>query len=103
MGTQNDDVLYGNDANNIFYEGGGNDKIDGRAGLDTAVFVEVRGGYNVSKSTVNASWFVEAKNGALGSDELLNVERLQFADTKIALDVDANKRQGRQRLKQAAK
>ena len=90
VGTQNDDVLYGNDATNILYEGGGNDKIDGRAGLDTAVFVEVRGGYNVSKSTVNASWFVEAKNGALGSDEVLNVERLQFADTKIALDVDAN-------------
>jgi hypothetical protein len=39
---------------------------------------------------VNASWLVEAKNGALGSDEVLNVERLQFADTKIALDVDAN-------------
>jgi serralysin len=33
VGTKNDDVMYGNDVNNIFYEGGGNDKIDGRAGL----------------------------------------------------------------------
>lgn len=90
VGTKNDDVLYGNDANNIFYEGGGNDKIDGRVGLDTVVFVEARAGYTVSKSLVNSSWYVEAKNGALGSDEVLNIERLQFADTKIALDVDAN-------------
>jgi hypothetical protein len=90
IGTKNDDVLYGNDANNIFYEGGGNDKIDGRSGLDTVVFVEARAGYTVSKSLVSSSWYVEAKNGALGSDEVVNIERLQFADTKIALDVDAN-------------
>ena len=90
VGTKSDDVMYGNDANNIFYEGGGNDKIDGRVGLDTVVFVEARAGYAVSKSSINSSWYVEARNGALGSDEVLNVERLQFADTKIALDVDAN-------------
>jgi hypothetical protein len=90
VGTKSDDVMYGNDANNIFYEGGGNDKIDGRVGLDTVVFVEARAGYTVTKSTIDSSWYVEAKNGALGSDEVLNVERLQFADTKIALDVDAN-------------
>ena len=90
VGTKNDDVLYGNDVNNSIYEGGGNDKIDGRGGLDTVVFVEARAGYTVTKSLVDASWYVEAKNGALGSDEVLNIERLQFADTKIALDVDAN-------------
>ena len=90
VGTKSDDAMYGNDVNNIFYEGGGNDKIDGRSGLDTVVFVEARAGYKVSKSTVNSNWYVEAKNGVLGSDEVLNVERLQFADTKIALDVDAN-------------
>jgi Ca2+-binding RTX toxin-like protein len=90
VGTKSDDVMYGNDVNNIFYEGGGNDKIDGRAGLDTVVFVEARAGYTLTKSTIDSSWSVEARNGALGSDEVLNIERLQFADTKIALDVDAN-------------
>lgn len=90
IGTKSDDVLYGNDVDNVFYEGGGNDKIDGRAGLDTVVFVEARAGYTVTKSLVTNSWYVEAKNGALGSDEVVNIERLQFADTKIALDVDAN-------------
>lgn len=90
IGTKSDDVLYGNDVNNVFYEGGGNDKIDGRAGLDTVVFVEARAGYTLTKSLVTNSWYVEAKNGALGSDEVVNIERLQFADTKIALDVDAN-------------
>jgi Ca2+-binding RTX toxin-like protein len=90
VGTKNDDVLNGNDVNNVFYEGGGNDKIDGRGGLDTVVFVEARAGYTVTKSMVDASWNVEARNGALGSDEVINTERLQFADTKIALDVDAN-------------
>jgi hypothetical protein len=90
VGTKNDDVIFGNDANNIIYEGGGNDKIDGRVGLDTVVFVEARAGYKVTKSSVDDSWYVEAKNGALGSDEVINVERLQFADTKIALDVNAN-------------
>ena len=83
-------MLFGNDANNIFFEGGGNDKIDGQSGHDTVVFVEARAGYSVTKSLINGSWYVDAKNGALGSDEVLNVERLQFADTKLALDVDAN-------------
>lgn len=90
VGTKNDDVIIGNDVNNIFYEGGGNDKLDGGGGLDTVVFVEARAGYTVTRSFIDASWYVEAKNGALGSDEVSNIERLQFADTKVALDVTAN-------------
>jgi Ca2+-binding RTX toxin-like protein len=85
-----DDVLFGNSADNLFFEMGGNDVIDGRGGVNTVVFTANRSAYNIGKSEVANHWLVEGVNGSLGSDDLINVTRLQFADTKVRLDVDGN-------------
>lgn len=90
VGSLSDDVLLGNSANNLFFEMGGNDVIDGRGGVNTVVFTANRNAYSIGKSEVASHWLVEGVNGSLGSDDLLNVTRLQFADTKVRLDIDGN-------------
>jgi hypothetical protein len=90
VGSLSDDVLFGNAANNLFFEMGGNDVIDGRGGINTVVFTANRSAYIIGKSEVANHWLVEGVNGSLGSDDLLNVTRLQFADSKVRLDVDGN-------------
>jgi hypothetical protein len=90
MGTASDDVIFGNDANNVIYEGGGNDVIDGRGGVNTVVFAGKRAEYNINPSEIAKHWLVEGKNGAIGSDDLTNVKLLQFADSKVTLEVAGN-------------
>ena len=90
IGTAYDDVIFGNDANNLIYEWGGNDVIDGRGGVNTVVYLGKRSDYNINTSEIAKHWLVEAKNGAMGSDDLTNVKLLQFADAKVSLDVAGN-------------
>jgi hypothetical protein len=90
IGTPYDDVIFGNDANNLIHEWGGNDVIDGRGGINTVAFVGKRSEYNINPSEVAKHWLVEGKNGALGSDDLTNIKFLQFADSKVILDVAGN-------------
>lgn len=90
IGTPYDDVIYGNDANNLIYEWGGNDVIDGRGGVNTVVYLGKRGDYNISTAEIAKHWLVEGKNGATGSDDLTNVNLLQFADANVSLDVAGN-------------
>lgn len=90
IGTAYDDVIFGNDANNLIYEWGGNDVIDGRGGVNTVAYVGKRSDYNINVSEVAKHWLVEGKNGAMGSDDLTNVKLLQFADANVSLDVAGN-------------
>jgi len=62
----------------------GSDTIVGLGGIDTVAYAGARSGYTVSKT---AAGFTVA--GA-GTDTLTGVERLQFSDTKLALDLDGN-------------
>jgi serralysin len=82
-GSPADDTMLGNAANNRLSGGAGNDTIDGAAGIDTAVYVAARSAYNVAVG--NASVTV---SGSEGNDTLTRIERLQFSDMKVALDLD---------------
>jgi hypothetical protein len=86
--------------------GGGNDALhvstgtvmlDGGAGLDTAIYGGVRAGFTLAHE---GSGFAVAD--AFGNHATLaNVERVQFADTMVALDIDGTGGQA-YRLYQAA-
>ncbi len=90
VGTPYDDVIFGNDVNNLIYEQGGNDVIDGRGGINTVVYTGKHAEYNIKPSEIAKHWLVEGKNGSIGSDDLTNVKFLQFADSKVILDVSGN-------------
>ncbi|MFN7087182.1 MAG: hypothetical protein ACK4N4_11230, partial [Burkholderiales bacterium] len=79
------DTLAGGGGNDTFSGGAGNDKLDGGAGLDTALFGGNRAAHVVNKT---ASGFTIS--GPDGSDTLSSIERVQFADAKLALDLTGN-------------
>jgi len=67
---------------------GANIAIDGGAGLDTLVVGGPRANYTLSKAAYGVVLNDNAGNG--GHDTLLNVERVQFSDSSVALDVDGS-------------
>jgi hypothetical protein len=63
-----------------------NGAIDGQGGVDTVVFAGPRANYTVAKETWG--YGVTDKVGSGGHDAVINVERLQFDDTGVALDIN---------------
>jgi Ca2+-binding RTX toxin-like protein len=84
IGTAFDDVITGNAADNRIDAGLGNDWIDGLTGTDTAVFSGRLADYDISNSFGKV--YVEALDGRSGYDTLQNIEFLQFADQRVAVD-----------------
>ncbi|WP_296953259.1 DUF4214 domain-containing protein [uncultured Massilia sp.] len=81
--------LAGTGANDrLVAPGAGDNAIDGQAGLDTVVYAGTRSNYTVAKEVWG--YGVTDKTGNGGHDAVLNVERLEFSDGNIALDVDGN-------------
>jgi hypothetical protein len=79
------DTILGNAYGNVLRGYAGNDRIDGGGGIDTAVFSGAAGRYQIQKNGTSAS-----VSGPDGVDTLLAIERLQFDDKKIALDIDGS-------------
>ena len=74
------------DGKDIIYSSPGNDIIDGGSGSDTAVYSGIRSGYAVTKTSSGVT--VKDNAGLDGVDMLNNIERLQFSDKIVALDID---------------
>lgn len=83
-GTQ---YLFGTAANETFRSTRGDDYIDGGAGLDVSVYAGVRANYTITRTHTGAV-SVRDNTGVEGTDTLVNIERLKFADVSIALDVN---------------
>ncbi|MFA6498198.1 MAG: M12 family metallo-peptidase [Desulfurivibrionaceae bacterium] len=86
-GTGND-TLIGGDGNDILTGGPGNDILDGGAGIDRAIYSKTHTLYSLSLN--GSSRTVHALSGDEGQDQLTNIERLTFADTSIAFDLDGH-------------
>lgn len=70
--------------NDVFVLSAGNDVIDGLAGTDTAVFSVGRAAVTIAKA--GATVTVTGQ----GTDQLTNIERLQFSDGTLAFDTSGN-------------
>ena len=77
-------TVTGTASNESFSNSAGNDRIDGAGGVDTVIYRCNRAYYTIVQTTTG--WTVQSN--AEGLDTLLNIERLQFADGTLALDVD---------------
>ncbi|MFO1327151.1 MAG: hypothetical protein U1F56_07320 [Rubrivivax sp.] len=85
-GTAGADTLRGGVGNDWLAGGAGNDTLNGGAGLDTAGFTLGRSAYTVTHTASGFS--VSAGSGSDGTDSLVNIERLKFADMSLALDLN---------------
>jgi len=86
MGSPGDDLLIGNDLANVLVSTGGNDIIDGLAGLDAAVLKGKRGAWVVDTPWAGTR-FAVAAGGSGGAVEMRNIERIRFDDAAIAFDL----------------
>ncbi len=87
-GTAGDDNILGHGGNDTLHGDAGNDTLDGGDDIDTARYNGSHENYSIKK--VDDSFTITTNNGPDGSDVVINVERLQFADTQLALDLDGN-------------
>lgn len=80
--ASDNDQLYGGPGNDIIRGGAGDDFIDGGDGIDTAVYAGNRADYDIS---VVANQIIVADHIANrdGTDRLVNVEFLRFADGDV--------------------
>ena len=88
-GGDGNDTLIGNALDNRLVGGAGNDTLYGGAGLDTAVYNTHRIAYNLY--TVPGGFSI---SGPEGTDAITGVERLQFSDKKIAMDLAPSEHAG---------
>ncbi len=78
------DTIYGNSGNDTLSGGPGNDILNGGAGIDTAIFSGIRSAYTISSTATGYT----VTGGNDGAETLTNIERLQFSDKKIAIDIN---------------
>ncbi len=91
-GTGSNDFIVGVGGNDTLTGGSGNDILNGGAGIDTAVFSSNRANFSLAPSGGN--YVVTDRSGAEGTDTLISVERLRFADANVALDTGATQSAG---------
>jgi subtilisin-like proprotein convertase family protein len=84
-GMAGNDTLSGGTGNDTLDGGAGNDTIDGGAGIDTALYHGAHSNYTVTKTATG--WTVVDTTGAEGTDQVAQVERLQFGDMTLAFDL----------------
>lgn len=100
------DQVRGGIKNDVFTGFGGNDYFDGKGGIDTAIFRGAMKDYTVSISTtldrtdpsgtsrLPSRILTDTTADRDGIDTLVNVERIRFSDTVLALDITANQTAG---------
>lgn len=88
LGELGADTLTGGCGNDVLIGLAGDDLLRGCDGLDTAVFSASRENYQVTG--LGDAWAVSDLAGTEGTDTLSGIERLQFADMNLALDVSGN-------------
>jgi len=76
LGFGGDDKLIGN---------AGQDVLNGGGGTDTAIYGAAVGSFVITKSSTG--WTVTDKNGGYGSDSLIDVERIEFTDKTVNLQL----------------
>ena len=76
----------GSDGANLIQASSGNQRIDAMGGLDTISYDGVKSAFAINRGAAETT--VVGSNGATTS--LVNVERLAFADSTVALDIDGS-------------
>jgi subtilisin-like proprotein convertase family protein/subtilisin family serine protease len=92
-GMRGDDTLVGGAGNDTLNGGAGSDHLDGGAGVDIAVFASTRGQANIVHAPTGYS-VTDTVASRDGVDFLTGIERLQFADRTVALDLGSGEAAG---------
>ncbi|MBK6788039.1 MAG: M10 family metallopeptidase [Betaproteobacteria bacterium] len=86
VGGSGNDILIGNAAGNWLQGSAGDDSLDGGLGIDLAAYFAPR----ADAALVATATGFSVASVLDGADALVNVERLQFADIGVALDLSGH-------------
>jgi hypothetical protein len=92
FGFDGDDDLFSSIGNDLLVGGKGNDQIDGGEGIDTSLYSSSKLGFLIQAS--GNLIIVNDSQGDEGIDSLLNIERLEFSDVKVAFDTGSTENAG---------
>ncbi|MCX7174424.1 MAG: Ig-like domain-containing protein [Proteobacteria bacterium] len=81
--------ITGTTGNDLLVGSPGNDTIVGGGGIDTVKYSGPASNFVISANP-DGSYTVRDNTGAEGIDTLRNIDRVQFSDTKVALDLNGN-------------
>lgn len=81
-----EDLFYGNEGNDSFYATYGSDSIDGHSGLDSVIYDHAMSQHSLVN--ISASHWMLNEFDYTSTDYLHDVERLQFTDKAVALDIN---------------
>lgn len=84
VGTSGDDFILGAGGQDTLNGTGGNDTLSGGLGVDTAIYNSNRANYTILGTGSGLS-----VSGPDGNDKVSGIERFQFADKNIAVDLNA--------------
>ena len=90
-GSRSNNALFGKNGADFLAGRNGDDYIDGGSGVDVAIFSGDRAAYKITQFGSGFS----VLSALEGYDVLVNVERLEFADKNVALDLRENDAAGR--------
>lgn len=93
VGSVGSDLLAGLAGNDTITVNGGNDLVFGGDGLDTVRFMDFMDSAVITHE--NENWTVSGRSGI---SQLSGVERVQFNNGKVALDLDINQEAGQAAL-----
>lgn len=79
-------AITGGAGNDRLSGGAGSHIIDGGSGLDTVAYAGNRSGFDIVR--FGGGYLIDGHSSAGGAGELANIERLVFADSQVALDID---------------
>lgn len=82
------DWFDGSDGNDGFAGRGGNDVLNGDGGIDVAEYAGARSNFTLARSA--EGWQITDARGTEGTDTLTGIERLQFKDSSLALDLQGH-------------
>lgn len=84
-GGEGRDVLLGLDGDDLFVGGPGDDLFAGGGGLDRLLVLGPQAGHALQR---DGFWWTLDDLAGIGTDRLLDLERVEFDDGKLALDLD---------------
>lgn len=83
-GTGQNDTLLGNLETKIYVPGKGSDSVVGTDAIDKALYWDALDNYSIAADASGGYW-IESSDGV---DHLVGIDRLEFTNTSIALDLD---------------
>jgi hypothetical protein len=95
IGSSGSEKVTGGSGNDVLISSGGEDVLIGGEGTDSVLISKPAAESEISRDPITNAWVV---TGASGSDTLVDVERVLFEDSSIALDVDKNQAGGQAAL-----